>query len=89
MTIPNLDAMPADELMKFWGRYHRPRRKDALELIGGWRKGYISIVESLAAYACNKAVAMKLRADGEIERATICERCCDISYQKLPEDLRW
>lgn len=88
-TIPNFDAMTEDELMKFWSKYHRPRRKDAEELIGDRRKGFTNIAADLANYACNKSVAMKLRLEGKIETALNYEQQCDRIYERLPEDLRW
>ena len=81
--------MPPDELMEFWHRYHRPSRKDAEALIGDRRKGYTSIAADLANYACNKAVAMNCRLKGDITAATCYEHAADLSYNRLPEDLRW
>ncbi len=87
--IPNFDAMTDKELMSFWSKYHRPRRKDAAELIGDTRPLYTNIASSLASYACNKAVAMGCRLRGEIESAQTYEKCCDFIYDELPEDLKW
>lgn len=87
--IPNFDAMPESELMDFWSRYHRPTRKDAEALIGDRRKGFTTIAATLASYACNKAVAMGCRAKGDIQAAEVYEHACELSYQRLPEDLRW
>jgi len=88
-TIPNLDCMSSDELMAFWKRYHRPSRKDAAELIGERRKGYTTLASELACYACNKAVAMDCRLKGNIQSALVYERCAELSYERLPDDLRW
>lgn len=88
-TIPNFDVMTEKELMEFWSKYHRPRRKDAELLIGDRRKGFTTIVADLANYACNKSVAMKLRLEGSIDRALVYEHACDLIYDRLPEDLRW
>lgn len=88
-TIPNFDAMTKDELMEFWSRYHRPTRKDAEALIGDRRKGYTNIAATLANYACNRAVAMKCRLDGDITRAQCYEYAMDLSYDALPDDLKW
>lgn len=89
MTVPNLDAMTHDELMNFWARYHRATRKDAAELIGDKRKGYIGLAADLANYACNKAVAMSCRLKGNINAATNYEAYADQIYARLPADLRW
>lgn len=88
-TVPNLDCMSQDELWAFWKRYHRPSRKDAAELIGDRRPGYTTLAALLASYACNKAVAMKCRLDGDITGASIYESHCDLSYERIPQDLRW
>jgi pseudouridine-5'-phosphate glycosidase len=88
-TIPNFDAMTQKDLMAFWSKYHRASRKDAEALVGDRRKGFTTIAATLANYACNKACAMGLRVKGEIERAQTYEHACDLSYNRLPEDLRW
>ena len=88
--IPNLDdSMSADELMEFWSRYCRPTRKDAEALIGDRRKGFTVICGILAAYACDKAVAMKARLRGDIATALKYEAHCDQRYERLPADCRW
>lgn len=88
-TIPNFDAMTEEDLMAFWKRYTRPTRKDAEALIGDRRKGFTKIAATLANYACNKAVAMRCRKDGNIRSALIYEQHADLSYERLPADLRW
>lgn len=88
-TIPNFDCMSAEELLNFWSKYNRATRKDAAELIGDKRKGYLGITSTLVSYAMAKNCAMKLRLEGEIQRATVYEQHCEIYYQTLPEDLRW
>lgn len=88
-TIPNFDAMPETELWAFWQRYNRASRKDAQALIGDRRKGFTTLAATLANYACNKAVAMKCRRDGDITAALLYETACDLAYNRLPEDLRW
>lgn len=87
--VPNLDAMDQEELMKFWKRFHRPRRKEAAELIGDRRKGYTNLASLIAGYACNKAVAMGCREKGDIQAAQVYELHCDMTYERIPEDLRW
>ena len=87
--VPNLDAMTESDLMAFWSRYHRATRKDAADLIGDKRRGYIALAWLLAAYACDKACAMSLREKGEIARAMTYEHACDLRYERIPTDLRW
>ncbi len=88
-TVPNLDAMTADDLMAFWKRYARPSRKDAEALIGDRRKGFTTISGKLAGYASNKATAMTCRLRGDINAALVYEGICETIYEGLPEDVRW
>ena len=88
-TIPNFDAMNPEDLMKFWSKYHRPSRLDAALLVGDRRPGFTNVAATLACYACNKAVAMEQRAKGNVQSAEIYEHHCDLSYNMLPEDLKW
>ena len=88
-TIPNLDGMVREDLMDFWAKYHRASRKDAEALIGDRRPGYTNIAATVANYACNKAVAMKCRLDGDIGTALIYEDSAELCYERLPVDLRW
>jgi hypothetical protein len=87
--VPNFDAMTREELMQFWQRYHRPSRRDAAALVGDRRAGYTNIASSLASYACNKAVAIRCREEGNISSAACYEQHADMIYQRLPADLRW
>lgn len=84
----NLDCQTHDFLMEFWARYSRPRRIDALDLVGS-RKGYTTLAGDLAAYAVNKATAMSCRVRGDIQAAEIYETICERIYSDLPADLRW
>jgi len=88
-NVPNLDAMDQDELWDFWKKFHRPSRKDAAWLVGDRRPGYTNFASTLANYACNKAVAMKCRLDGNIQGAECYESAAEICYKELPEDLKW
>ena len=87
--VPNFDGMSRDDLMAFWARYHRPSRKDAELLIGDRRKGFTTVASALANYACNKAVAMGCREKGDIQAALIYEQHCELSYDRLPVDIKW
>lgn len=87
--IPNLDGMTHDDLMKFWKKYHRPKRKDAAELIGDTRKGYTNIAATVANYALLHAVAMTCRKRGDIQAALTYEHAADLAYDRLPDDLKW
>lgn len=87
--VPNLDAMPADDLMMFWMRYRHPTRSDAEALIGDRRRGFTTIAGSLSGYASNKATAMRCRERGDIRAAQVYETICESIYAGLPEDCRW
>lgn len=70
-------------------KVHRPSRKDAEALIGDRRKGFTTLASDLANYACNKAVAMGCREKGDINGALCYEHAAELSYERLPEDIRW
>jgi hypothetical protein len=88
-NVPNLDAMPHDELMTFWATYQRSGRKRAIELFGQKREGYTRVASDLANYASNKATAMGCRVRGDIQTALMYEGICDRIYKSLPEWARW
>ena len=88
-NVSNFDTMDHDELMAFWKRYTRPSRKDAELLVGDRRPGFTTVASALANYACNKAVAMTCRLEGNVDSALTYEHACDIIYERIPEDLRW
>lgn len=86
--VPNLDAMPQAELWDFWKRYARPKRADAVALVGP-RKGFTVLAGNLAGYASNKATAMACRERGDIQAALAYESICESIYEELPDDCRW
>jgi hypothetical protein len=85
--VPNLDAVPADELMRFWNNYQSGR--NATSMFPAKPKGYKSATGDLANYASNKATAMQCRIRGEIDTALMYESICDRIYAKLPEYAKW
>jgi hypothetical protein len=87
--VPNLDAMPADDLMRFWLVHQRGNRKRARELFPDTPALYTRVAANLANYASNKATAMQCRLRGDVQAATIYERICDDIYGRLPEWARW
>ena len=89
MPVPNFDAMTREDLMEFWKKYHRASRKNAEALVGDRRPGYTNIAATVANYACNKAVAIRCRLEGDIQGALIYEHSADLCYDRLPADLRW
>lgn len=89
MSIPNLDCLTCGELMDFWFKYNKPKRKEAQELIGDKRKGYIRITQNLAYYALNKGTAINCRLNGQINVAAMYERICETLYANIPNNLKW
>jgi hypothetical protein len=85
----NLDAADSADLWAFWQAHHAANRSSRMLLCGNTGRGTKKWTQALANYACNKSVAMKLRATGEIERAKTYELICERIYQDLPKALRW
>lgn len=88
-NVPNFDLMNAGECWKFWNKYRYPSRKEAQELIGDNRKGYVRLAETLANYAFNRANASQCRFSGHMTDALHYEEICDNIYNSLPNDLKW
>ena len=87
--ILNLDGMNETELWELWEQcYHNPRRT-ALLWFPERPEGYVRTATDLSHYACNKSVAMKYRAKGEISVAELYEKICENIYDKLPAFARW
>lgn len=94
IEVPNFDAMTRDELRAFWGKYHLATRRHAREFLKVDRSAPVSHalvrgLQTLAAYALDKSVAMGLREKGEIQRALTYEQHCELRYESLPSMLRW
>lgn len=92
-NVPNLDCFAsAGELWELWqqwgGSSVRPLRQ-AREMFPGRRKGIVRAMQDLRAYAANKATAMALRSDGEIQNALTYEGICERIYDDLPVWARW
>jgi hypothetical protein len=71
---PNLDGMTADELRTFYDANARRRNP---------------VLRDLAAYAINKATAMRQREQGNVSGALQYERIADGIYAKLPHAAKW
>lgn len=84
-----MDSMSPNELMLFWKRYHKPTCKDAAELIGDMRTGYMNLTSRLAMLASNIATAKWCRTQGYIPSANVYEDFADRLFNQLPKDLRW
>lgn len=85
-TVPNLDAMSADDLMSFWATHQRGCNRAALGLSG---PNSVNTTGDLACYASNKATAISCRLRGDINAATMYEGIADRIYQRLPAAARW
>lgn len=71
---PNLDGMTADDLRTFYDENARRRNP---------------VLRDLAAYAINKATAMRQREQGNVSGALQYERIADDIYRKLPRLAQW
>ena len=80
----NLDSMSPDSLWNLHDGIKRHPRLAARELACT-----VNAARCMANYAANKAVAMKLRSSGSVQRALVYEEICDQLYKELPEGLRW
>ena len=88
MTVPNLDCeISTNSLWRFWR--NSSSRQFARELFPDRPKGYCTVTRDLGHYACNKAVAMDRRLNGEIDAALIYESICDRIYIDLPHWAKW
>ncbi len=85
--VPNLDGMDQEDLWDFWKTYQRGKNYRELFPDGG--EGTKNATQDLANYAANKATAMGLRAEGEIEKAVAYEDIADRIYDDLPEWAQW
>lgn len=84
-NCPNLDAW--NDIAALWEfgtvKARRPVQF-ARELFPTRPRGYVAAARSLAAYATNKATAMRCRYCGDISSAQTYESICDRIYSKLP-----
>lgn len=76
-----IHQMSRDELWAFWLRYRQASRKEAAELCGETRAGYIATVKAVASYACNLAVAKDCRRRKDQLGAKIYMMCADVCLE--------
>ena len=86
-NVPNLDALEPAELMEFWYRHQCGRGYRKIFPTGG--RGAQRATGDLAAYAANKATAMRCRLSGDIPTAQIYENIADSIFEELPAFARW
>ena len=90
--VPNFDAMSRSDLWAFWklcGMSSGIRWTIARAIFPDRPKNYVRVASHLKNYACNKAVAMKCRIDGDINAALVYEGICDRIYNDLPTWAKW
>ena len=89
MPVPNLDAMPPDDLGKFWVKIHYKPIAAAREVFPDRPKGYVTATRNLGHYAINKQTAFNCRLNGSVLQGMDYERICDQIYTNLPAYARW
>jgi hypothetical protein len=87
MNIPNFAGMSVDQLMKFWFRYSRATRKDAVALVGA-RPMYTRVTKDLANYASNRATMLSCRRQGDSHGADMYRGIAHRIWTQLPIDVR-
>ena len=87
-NVPNLDAMPRAEVAKFAAKYKNPSETTAVRLVGT-RPDAVKLAQQLSSYARDKAKAMLYRGRGHIGMASTLENYADMTYEKLPAELKW
>lgn len=86
----NLDGQNHDDLWAFWKETNSVRPvKKARQLFPSRPTGYVTATKQLGNYACNKAVAMKCRGEGQIQAALTYETICENIYKALPQFAKW
>jgi hypothetical protein len=88
----NPETMEKDDLMALWRLTDGARPVAAARKFFGeppYRRGYVKVFKNLGAYACNKAVAVGLRSEGQIMSAQEYEQICEGIYRNLPAWAKW
>ncbi len=88
-NVPNLDGMTQEEVSQWWTDHERMTPALAATIFPSKPKGYVRTARAVVKYAANKAVAMRLRIEGNIQRALEYEAICDCLYAALPPYARW
>ncbi len=81
--MKRLGRMSEAELWAFWSRYRRVSRREAAELMGSTRTGYVKAARALANYACNWAVVKACRRRKDKLGVRIYTHCADVSLQDV------
>ena len=80
-----LDTMNTEELMEFWGRVHRAPMRVAREVFPDRRLAEaVAVVETLAAYASNRAALLVYRQRGDERGIVAYQTACNIHRGNLP-----
>lgn len=86
-TVPNIDAMDYDEMVRFWIRHANGANYRELFPAGG--KGTKTATAGLSGYAMNKSSAHQMRLQGRIADALKYEEDAERIYQGLPNWAQW
>lgn len=87
--IPNMDATPAEDLIRWGLEHHNASPTVAAHVLPGRPADYQQTVQRLGAYAMLQAVAMSRRAAGDILLAQRIEQQLDWLYAQLPPYAQW
>lgn len=88
-NLSSIETLTPSQLWTLWGETHKPTPDQARRFFGCASKAHVKYLQSIADYACNKAVSMTHRAEGNVNAALPYERTMRICYMDLPEHLRW
>jgi hypothetical protein len=89
-SVPNLDNLDQNALVAFHAKYHRPTPQDIKSLLGeDPGPNPFTTTKQLAAYAFNRATALRLRDEGAEDKALSFEDQASKIYDRLPVDIRW
>lgn len=86
-NVPNLDALPDDELRAF--AVNAKNRSTARELFPERPPLYTVAAQNLSHYAWNTLTARQCRTRGDIAAAQMYEGIADRIYNQLPPFARW
>lgn len=85
----NLDGMDIEDLNSFSENVVLDPDAVASVLFPSKPANYIAATKLLCGYANSKAMAMRVRAEGQIDLALKYEAVCERLYKLLPEFARW
>lgn len=87
--MKNIDAMSYDERLKLAGRIYNHRAAMIRRLFPKDSKDADKTAQLVQEYCFVSALAMRLRLDGDIDKAMKYEEMADAAYTLLPNYARW